>query len=123
MKTYKIWDKQESINGIEAELVIESNRIHPDDEIFLIEDNGRVIAIETVSIIKSVYNLDSSLNAEQVAEEYLRINKEQEESKKEQIQSFDDYKKKVDELTAIVESVKQENADLAFQLMSKGEVQ
>lgn len=71
---YKIWNKVDKIDGIDAEYIIDSFGIKPDDEVFLILDNtGSVNCIEISRIIKSVYGLDAHLSVEEVAEEYIRI--------------------------------------------------
>jgi hypothetical protein len=71
---YKIWNKEDKIDGIDADYIIDSLGIKPDDEVFLILDNSdSVNCIEISRIIKSVYELDEKLSVEEVAEEYIRI--------------------------------------------------
>lgn len=75
---YKIWDKKEKVNGVDAEYVINSMRIQEDDEVFLILDSANnVQAIEIAKIIKGVYNLDINLTVDEVAKEYIRIHEEE----------------------------------------------
>ena len=75
---YKIWNKKEKINNVDAEYVIESLKIRDTDEVFLVLDNvDEVQAIEISRIIKGVYNLDKNLSVEEVAKEYIRIKEEE----------------------------------------------
>ena len=75
---YKIWDKKEKINNVDAEYVIESLKIRDTDEVFLILDNvDEVQAIEIDRIIIGAYNLDANLTVDEVAKEYIRIKEEE----------------------------------------------
>ena len=75
---FKIWNKKEKINNVDAEYVIESLKIRDTDEVFLVLDNvDEVQAIEISRIIKGVYNLDKNLSVEEVAKEYIRIKEEE----------------------------------------------
>lgn len=70
----KVWDKKESINGIEASDVIASHAIKENDEIFLVLSNtGRVLEIQFKDIIIDNYNLDANLTCREVADQYLNI--------------------------------------------------
>jgi hypothetical protein len=72
--TYKIWNKEDKINGVDADRIIVNLGIKPDDEVFLILDNTESVHfIEISRIIKSVYDLDKNLSVDEVAEEYIRI--------------------------------------------------
>lgn len=78
MNKFKIWNKKDSINGIDAEYVIKSHNIKEYDTIFLIINEYDIVTqIETVNIIKSIFKLPVNLSAEETAIEYLKI-KEQE---------------------------------------------
>lgn len=70
---YKIWNKKDKINGVDADRILASLGIKPDDEVFLILDNDSVHHIEISRIIKSVYGMDENLSVDEVAEEYIRI--------------------------------------------------
>ena len=86
MKEIIIWDKKSEINGIDALDVINSMNIKDTDDVLLVFDGVRVTNIEFVSVLKSVYNLDVSLTAGQVAKEYIRVKEEERlQAKKEQI--------------------------------------
>ena len=85
MKEIIIWDKKSKINGIDALDVINSMNIKDTDDVLLVFDGVRVTNIEFVSVLKSVYNLDVSLTAGQVAKEYIRVKEEERlQAKKEQ---------------------------------------
>lgn len=73
MKSVKIWDKHESINGVLAEDVIRFHGIREEDEIFLVTEGDMVTCVENVSTIRSIYNLNSDLTNLEVATEYLKI--------------------------------------------------
>ena len=75
---YKIWNKQDKINGVDAEYVINSLNIRETDGVFLVIDHlDEVQAIEIDRIIKGVYNLDKNLTVDEVAKEYIRIKEEE----------------------------------------------
>lgn len=75
---YKIWDKKEKINNVEAEHMIKSLNVGEEDNVFLIiDDSDNVQCVEIDRIIKSVYELDANLTVEEVAEEYIRIREEE----------------------------------------------
>jgi len=75
---YKVWDKKEKINNVDAEYVINSLNIRETDGVFLVIDHlDEVQAIEIDRIIKGVYNLDKNLTVDEVAKEYIRIKEEE----------------------------------------------
>ena len=107
---YKIWNKEDKIDGIDACYIIDSLGIKPDDEVFLILDNtGSVNCIEISRIIKSVYGLDAHLSVEEVAEEYIRI-RENEKLKNE------NGKKEAEDLLNRLAALEEENAMLKEEL-------
>ena len=70
--TYKIWDKQESINGVNAEEVLLTLNLIDDDEVFLVIDEyGTVRNIEIVRIIKGAYGFPVEYTAEDTAQAYI----------------------------------------------------
>lgn len=78
MMKYKIWDKKEQINGVEASYFIDSLKIKENDGVFLILDSqDNVQAVEIDRIIKGVYELDSNLTIEEVAQRYIEIKEEE----------------------------------------------
>ena len=106
---YKVWDKEEDINGVSADCVIKSHNIKDEDEIFLIiNEKGKVIEIQFKSIIADYYNLDNSLTCKQVAQEYLRIKEEEKlQEGKEQV-AQKELQNKISILEAENETLKQE---------------
>lgn len=93
---YKIWDKVESINGVEANIVIKSHKIKEDDEVFLVLNKyNKVIEVNIVDVIKYNYNLNYNLSAEETAQEYIKIKEEEKlQADKEQI-SLEEQAKKI----------------------------
>ena len=87
MYKVKIWDKIESINGVDAKNVIKSHRIKETDDIFLVLNNyDRILELNFVDVIRANFNLSQSLTKEQVAQEYLRIREEERlQAEKEQV--------------------------------------
>ena len=78
MYKVKIWDKIESINGVDAKNVIKSHRIKETDDIFLVLNNyDRILELNFVDVIRTNFNLSSDFSAEQVAEEYLKFKEEE----------------------------------------------
>lgn len=98
---YKIWNKQDKINGLNANYFIENLKIQEFDGVFLIiDDYENVQAIEIDRIIKSVYKLDKTLTTDEVAQEYIRIKKEEKNNAiKEQVH-LEEQAKKIDILNA-----------------------
>lgn len=75
---YKIWNKIDKINNLDAQYYLDEFKIQKDDEVFLIINNvGKVERVEISNNIKSTYNLNPNLSVEQVAQEYLRIKEEE----------------------------------------------
>lgn len=78
---YKIWNKKDEINNADADYIINSLNIKKDDEVFLIfDDSNIVLNVEIVRIIKIVYALDDNLTVDEVAQEYIRIMEQQNET-------------------------------------------
>ena len=75
---FKIWDKKEKINGVDAEVVIKSNNIKQEDEIFLVIDDNtlKVTEIQFKDVICLNYNISIDLTTEEVAQEYIKIKEE-----------------------------------------------
>lgn len=107
---YKIWNKKDKINGVNAEYVLESHNIKDSDEIFLVIDNyGNVTEIQFVRIIKSNLKLDVSLSAEETAQAYIDLKeKKEEEEIKEQINLEEQNKK--------IEILESQNSTILFEL-------
>ena len=107
---YKVWNKQDKINNVDAEYVINSLNIRETDGVFLIIDHlEEVQCIEIDRIIKSVYNLDANLSVEEVAQEYIRIKEEEKLQAENRIDTVEEHTNKI----ALLEK---ENADLRAEL-------
>jgi len=73
---FKIWDKKSKINGVDASQVLNSNKHFINNTVVLFIENGTVVRIEDVEILKSVYKLTGS-NTLQIAEEaHKKMNEE-----------------------------------------------
>ena len=106
---YKIWDRKEKINNVDAEYIINSLNIRETDEVFLVLDNvDEVQAIEIARIIKGVYNLDKNLSVEEVAQEYLRIKEEEKLQAEKDVVTLEEQADKISILEAENETLKQE---------------
>ena len=120
---YKIWNKKEKINNVDAEYVIESLKIRDTDEVFLILDNvDEVQAIEISRIIKGVYNLDANLTVDEVAKEYIRIKEEEKLQAERSIANTEEQSKKIANLeTAIFEMMQELKSlkDMVAQALEK----
>lgn len=113
---YKIWDKQEKINNVEASYFIDSLNIRDTDGVFLILDTqDNVQAIEIDRIIKGVYELDSNLTTEEVAKEYIRIKEEE----KIQSQNFIDLQT---EMSERIISLEKENDQLKTKIQEQEDI-
>ena len=110
---YKIWNKKEKINNVDAEYVIESLKIRDTDEVFLVLDNvDEVQAIEISRIIKGVYNLDKNLSVEEVAKEYIRIKEEEKLQASRQVVNMEEQSMKISNLETSILQMMQELKDL-----------
>ena len=120
---YKIWNKKEKINNVDAEYIIESLNIRDTDEVFLILDNvDEVQAIEISRIIKGVYNLDANLTVDEVAKEYIRIKEEEKLQAERSIANTEEQSKKIANLeTAILEMMQELKSlkDMVAQALEK----
>ncbi len=107
---YKIWNKKDSIKGFDANFIIKRNSIKENDEVFLVlDDLNKVVAIETVNTIKSTYNLDVGLSADETAQEYLKIKEEKKiQAEKDRIT--------LEEATNKISILQEENENLNTQL-------
>ena len=93
----KIWDKKESINGVDAETILENrNDIRNEENVILIYNEGIVTNIELCSTLKNIYNFDSNLTVEEVANNYLKLLEENKQNitnndLEERVTSLEDY--------------------------------
>lgn len=127
MYKVKIWDKIESINGVDAKNVIKSHRIKETDDIFLVLNNyDRILELNFVDVIRANFNLSQSLTKEQVAQEYLRIREEERlQAEKEQV-SLEQQAKKISILEAENEKLKveqeQQNEEILVNMLANTEM-
>ncbi|MEV2908748.1 hypothetical protein ABNF65_08825 [Paenibacillus larvae] len=84
---YIIWNKKDSINGVPAKKVLESNPHWVDEDLILIMENGRVTRIEDIQIINAnaggnLFDKNDSLEvkAQKVVEHIVKQREEQENS-------------------------------------------
>lgn len=113
MKTVKVWDKKESINGIEASRVMEIKEIGIMEEIFLVVEGERVAEIQRKSVIASNYNLDLNLTCEEVAQKYLEIKQQEEQKQQQEILNLQEQQQEI-------EALKKQNAELSYLIMQQG---
>lgn len=113
MKIVKVWDKKESINGIEAERVMESQGIDSNEEIFLVLEGERVKEIQRKSTIASNHGIDANLSCEEVAQKYLEIKQQEEQKQKEETLSLQKQQEEI-------EALKKQNSELSYLIMQGG---
>lgn len=89
---YKIWDKKESINGVPANKILESNPNWVEADLILIIENGRITRIEDIQIIHAnaggnLFNENDSLEvkAQKMFQHIVNEREEQERIQKEQM--------------------------------------
>lgn len=101
MYKVKIWDKIESINGVDAKNVIKSHRIKETDDIFLVLNNyDRVLELNFVEVIRNNFNLSKNLTKEEVAKEYLKIKEEEKLQAEKEANTFEEMVNKISILEA-----------------------
>jgi hypothetical protein len=110
---YKIWNKKDKINNIDADYFIKDLSIRESDGVFLVLDNlEEVQAIEIDRIIKGVYNLDANLTVEEVAQEYIRIKEEEKLQASRQASNMEEQTIKISNLETSILQMMQELKDL-----------
>ena len=110
---YKIWNKKDKINGVNADYFIKDLSIRDTDGVFLVLDNlEEVQAIEIDRIIKGVYNLDANLTTEEVAQEYIRIKEEEKLQVSRQAINMEEQSMKISNLETSILQMIQELKDL-----------
>ena len=110
---YKIWNKKDKINNIDADYFIKDLSIRETDGVFLIIDHlDEVQAIEIDRIIKGVYNLGANLTTEEVAQEYIRIKEEEKLQASRQSLNMEEQSIKISNLETSMLQIMQELKDL-----------
>ena len=116
---YKIWNKKDKINNVDAEYVINSLNIRETDNVFLIIDHlNEVQCIEIDRIIKGVYNLDANLSVEEVAEEYIRIKEEEKQQAETHMNTLEDMGNKISILEAENQALREELTQIQTSIAS-----
>lgn len=92
---YTVWNKQDKIKGLDAQYFIDNLKIQDSDGVFLVYKNDNLQAIEIDRIIKGVYNLDENLTTEEVAQEYIRIKNDGNQTSEKDQNVLDEYSKKI----------------------------
>lgn len=90
MMNCRIWDKQESINGVPASAIFESMPETINGEVILLEKNGIVTNIEIKSFLVNTYNFDNELSALEIGELYVEYLKQEQEKKEEETSTIED---------------------------------
>ena len=127
MYKIKIWNKKDSINGVDAKSVINSHKIKETDDIFLVLNNyDRVLELNFVDVIRTNFNLSQSLTKEQVAQEYLKIREEERlQAEKEQV-TLEEQERKISILEAENEKLKveqeQQNEEILVNMLANTEM-
>ena len=110
---YKIWNKKDKINNIDADYFIKDLSIRETDGVFLIIDHlDEVQAIEIDRKIKGVYNLGANLTTEEVAQEYIRIKEEEKLQASRQSLNMEEQTIKISNLETSILQMMQELKDL-----------
>jgi len=76
MKQAIIWDKISPINGVEADIILFSDRTLQQDTVFLVfdsEQTSKIERIESVEVIRSNNNYQSSMSNQDVIDAFLQL--------------------------------------------------
>lgn len=71
MLQYKIWDRQEPINGVEANFILENRPELRIGDIILIHNEGRVIYIEMLDVLRQTLGFSVDTPLEDVVLKYI----------------------------------------------------
>lgn len=73
MKTYKLWNKVDLINGVEPShfLTKQPFKNYDGDIILIYNDGGRVTNVESKEILASVYGIDKTLSLDEFMAKYF----------------------------------------------------
>lgn len=112
VKTVKVWNKREPINGVSASDVIKSQMIDVSEEIFLVLNGERVTEVQSKSVIASNYNIDANLSCEEVAQKYLELKQQEEQKQQEEALNLQKQQQEI-------EALKKQNAELSYLIMQQ----
>ena len=81
MKQYKLWNRQDSINGVEANYFLNQDpfKNYNGDIILIYGANGKVSNIECKDILANVYGIDPTLHIHEFMSQYFEVLKKQDE--------------------------------------------
>lgn len=71
--TYEIWDRESSINGIEASHFLEQDIFKDEKDIILFKEGDLVVRVESKQKLAECYNIDETLPLEDFVDEYNSI--------------------------------------------------
>lgn len=72
MKQYKLWDRQEYINGVEPQYFLNQPPFkNYEGDIILIYSNNRVLNVECKDILAEIYEIDKNLSLDLFMAEYF----------------------------------------------------
>ena len=83
MKSYKVWNRQDNINGVQPShfLSREPFKNYNGDIILIYADNGKVSNVECNDILASVYGIDPTIDIDSFMEAYFaKLEETREES-------------------------------------------
>ncbi len=74
MRNYKIWNKQDSINGVPAShfLSQEPFKSTQGDIILIYTDDGKVSNVECKNVLAKIYGIDAALDIDSFMAEYFK---------------------------------------------------
>lgn len=68
--TYELWDKKKKVDGKEPVEIIGEEQLNSDEQFLLFYEGESIVAIESISTIKVIYNLKGE-TPEEIAEAYI----------------------------------------------------
>ena len=72
---YKLWDRKEIINGVEASHFLNQPpfKNYSGDIILIYSESGKVTNVECKDILASIYNLDKTLDLDSFMTKYFEV--------------------------------------------------
>ena len=122
MLKYKVWNRQDTINGVSAEEVIKSLNIKESDEIFLILNGEIVTEIQFKHIIQSNLGFEGTLTCEEVAQKYIEYRILEEERAKLEIVTIEKQQEQIASLKEENEMQEEMISNITYELMQISEV-
>ena len=122
MLKYKVWNRQDTINGVSAEEIIKSLNIKESDEIFLILIGEIVTEIQFKHIIQSNLGFEGTLTCEEVAQKYIEYRILEEERAKLEIVTIEKQQAQIASLKEENEMQEEMISNITYELMQISEV-